>query len=72
MLEFLNMIFSPKTYFKERNEARLKRHAFAMKTSLILYYADRADELKDDAAKILFVELAKRVKASGIPLDDWL
>jgi predicted nucleic acid-binding protein len=72
MLEFLNQIFAPKNYYKEKRQARFKRIIPQMKTSEILSYADHVENLKEDAADALFIELAKRVKNTGIPVDDWI
>jgi hypothetical protein len=72
MLEFLNYLFSPRKHLMQKREARLQKHIPKMTTSYILSCADRADDLQEGAAKVLFVELSKRVKNSGIPLDDWI
>lgn len=72
MLEYLDYLFSPKKYFQKRREARFQRQVSKLSTSYIISCAEQSDNLQEGAAKILFLELSKRVKESGIPLDDWL
>ena len=71
MIEFFNWLLNPRLY-KDREEERFRRIIPNLKTSEILEYAKESERFREGVAEVMLLELCKRVKNTGIPIDDWI